>query len=57
MGILNLLSKNTLSLGGLTPKVYSQQQAKLQKQFITQSRLDLNGQTPEKYILQDQNKK
>jgi len=57
MGILNLLSKNTLSLGGLTPKVYSQQQAKLQKQFIKQSKLDLDGQTPEQYILKDHNKK
>jgi hypothetical protein len=57
MGILNLLKKSALSLGGLTQKVYNQQQAKLEKTFKTQSRLDLNGQTPEKYILQDHDKK
>lgn len=50
MGILNLLSKNVLSLNGLTPKVYNQQQARLEKQFAKQSRLDLDGKTPEKYV-------
>jgi len=50
MGILNLLSKNALSLSGLTPKVYTQQQARLEKQFAKQSRLDLDGKTPEKYV-------
>jgi hypothetical protein len=50
MGILALLSKNVLSLSGLTPKIYNQQQAKLEKQFAKQSKLDLDGKTPEKYI-------
>jgi hypothetical protein len=50
MGLLNLLSKDKLSLGGLTPKVYNQQQARLEKSFVKQSKLDLNGQTPEKYL-------
>ena len=50
MGILNVLSKNALSSSGLTPKVYTQQQARLEKQFAKQSRLDLDGKTPEKYV-------
>jgi len=50
MGILNLLSKNLLSLGGLTPKIENQQQSRLEKQFAKQSRLDLDGKTPEKYV-------
>lgn len=50
MGILTLLTKNALSLSGLTPKAYGQQQAKLEKQFAKQSKLDLDGKTPEKYI-------
>jgi hypothetical protein len=50
MGILNLLSKNTLSLSGLTPKIYNQQKARLEKDFAKQSRLDLDGKTPEKYV-------
>jgi hypothetical protein len=49
MGILNLLAKNVLSLNGLTPKIYNQQKAILEKQFAQQSRLDLDGKTPEKY--------
>jgi hypothetical protein len=57
MGILNLLKKSALSLGGLTQKVYNQQQAKLEKTFKTQSKLDLDGKTPEQYILQDHDKK
>jgi hypothetical protein len=50
MGILNLLSKSLLSIGGLTPKIENQQQSKLEKQFAKQSRLDLDGKTPEKYV-------
>lgn len=51
MGILDLLSKNTLSLSGLTPKIYNQQKAILEKQFAKQSKLDLDGKTPPKYTV------
>jgi hypothetical protein len=51
MALLDLLSKpSQLSLEGQTPKIYNQQQARLEKDFAKQSRLDLDGKTPPKYI-------
>lgn len=49
MALLNLIKKSTLSLFGVTPKIYTQQQARLEKQFAKQSKFDLDGKTPSKY--------
>jgi hypothetical protein len=50
MAILDLLKASALSLFGQTPKIENQQKSRLEQDFKTQSRLDLNGQTPPKYI-------
>ena len=50
MAILDLLKASALSLFGLTPKIENQQKSRLEKDFKTKSKLDLNGQTPEKYL-------
>jgi hypothetical protein len=50
MAILDLLKTSALSLFGQTPKIENQQKSRLEKNFKTQSKLDLDGQTPPKYI-------
>jgi len=50
MAILDLLKSSALSLFGLTPKIENQQKSRLEKQFSAQSKLDLDGKTPPKYI-------
>ena len=50
MAILDLLKASALSLFGLTPKIQNQQKSRLEKQFAAQSKLDLDGKTPSKYL-------
>jgi len=50
MTILDLLKTSALSLFGQTPKIENQQKSRLEKDFKTKSQLDLDGQTPPKYI-------
>jgi hypothetical protein len=50
MALLDLLKTSALSLFGQTPKIENQQKSRLEKEFPAASQLDLNGQTPPKYI-------
>jgi hypothetical protein len=46
MAILDLLKASALSLFGQTPKIENQQKSRLEKDFKTQSTLDLDGEIP-----------
>ena len=52
MSLIKLLKKSvsSLSFQGVKPKTFNGQVSQLKKEFAKDSTLDLNGETPEKYV-------